>query len=103
MANETEHFDYEAVIEKMKALENLFDDFRKNINELNKYIDENINNSADSCIYGQLGTRLVKFWDENSLTFDQFYNNFRRWSNAVVQQCFDNYLTFEEETAAKGA
>ena len=96
--NGTEKFDYEKVKAKMNEIEEYFQLFEKNIKYVNDIISEKINVGYSSAVQGEVGNKILKFWEENAQTFDQFHNNFCDWSNAVTQISMNNQ-TLESDAA----
>ena len=93
----TESFNVDGVQKSMNKLNTLFSDFAKKLDEINKYINEQVNQSPDSAVYGELGSKLLNTWNQNASTFGDFYANFENWS-AVVTIISANNCNFTKET-----
>lgn len=96
----TESFNVDGVQKSMNKLNALFSDFAQKLDEINKYINEQVNQSPDSAVYGELGSKLLNTWNQNASTFGDFYANFENWS-AVVSIISANNCNFTKETIAK--
>lgn len=95
-----ESFNIEGVKKEMNNIQHSFDEFAQKLSEINEYINENINKSESSAVFGELGAKLLNLWNYNSATFGDFYSNFESWS-AVVSLITANNYEFTEETIAK--
>ena len=92
MANEI--FNYNSVKTKMDELQTVFDNFSKDLNDLNIQIESKIDQNAMSAIFGNAAAAVKKTWDENSASFSSFKDNFEQWSQLVATVSINN-LTFE--------
>ena len=90
----SEVFNYDGVKTKMDSLQTVFDNFAKELNDLNVRIETKINNNAMSAIFGTAGETVKRVWDENSSSFSSFKANFEEWSQLISTVCLNN-LTFE--------
>jgi len=95
-----EIFDYNAVYEDMKNVENKYNEISNCIKEINTEISEMIQKDCNSAIYGKLGKKIIKYWDENSSTFGDFHSNFESWSRGVIMAA-NNYKDYENAQASK--
>ena len=60
-------------------------------------MNDNIDVSHDSAIFGERGKKLLAEWNANAATFSDFYENFRQWS-VLMGSILDSYHTFESDT-----
>ena len=80
----SELFNASMVGYKMGVIEGYFADFADTLNQINGYIQANVNASIASSVYGDLGGRLLAIWDQNASTFNDFHENFDTWSQVVA-------------------
>lgn len=81
-----EKFNVEGVRASVEQLETAFTDFGKLLDDVNLLlIHENVNIGPDkSSVYGDVGEKLLKVWDENASTFGNFKANFENWSKLIT-------------------
>lgn len=90
-------FDYNGVQECQKQLDVKFSEFASMLKDANDYMNDNIDVSHDSAIFGELGKKFLAEWNENASTFSDFYENFRAWSE-LMGSIMASYGTFEMDT-----
>lgn len=90
-------FDYKGVKDVMGGLELKFAEFAELLKNVNDYINNNINVSTESAIYGILGADILETWNQNASTFGDFYDNFETWSQ-LVASIANSYASFEVDT-----
>ena len=96
MQNE-DFFDYKGVKEVMGSLELKFSEFSELLKNINDYVNDNVNVSTDSAIYGILGADILDTWNQNASTFGDFYENFETW-NQLIASIANSYASFEVDT-----
>ena len=79
-----EKFSVTNVKAKMSNIENYFSDFADTLNEINAFIQGNVNASISSSVYGDLGSKLLAIWNHNASTFNDFHENFDNWAQVVA-------------------
>ena len=79
-----ELFNVSMVKYKMGNIENYFQAFSETLNQINSYIETNVNASLGSSAYGDLGGKLLNIWNHNSATFEDFHENFDIWAQVVA-------------------
>lgn len=85
-----EKFDYAAVKSSMDSLNTIFEEFAKNLRDINNEINDNVNVGPDSALFGEYGARLLDTWNQNASTFGDFYENFNSWSEMVTTIAANN-------------
>lgn len=90
-------FKYNEVQECQKQLDVKFSEFASMLKDANDYMNDNIDVSHDSAIFGERGKKLLAEWNANAATFSDFYENFRQWS-VLMGSILDSYHTFESDT-----
>ena len=81
---ESEKFSIQGVKSKMQTIEGYFTDFATTLDQLNAFVETNVNASLESSAYGDLGGRLINIWDYNAATFQDFHENFDNWAQTVA-------------------
>ena len=79
-----ELFNVSMVKYKMDNIEGYFEAFSETLNQINSYIETNVNASIASSAYGSLGGKLLNIWNHNSSTFEDFHENFDIWAQVVA-------------------
>ncbi len=69
---------------KMNVIEGYFAAFSDTLNQINGFVEANVNASLASSAYGDLGGKLLSIWDNNASTFSDFHDNFDTWSQVVA-------------------
>lgn len=87
-------FDYSGVQQCQKDLDVKFSEFASLLKDANDYMNDNIDVSHDSAIFGELGKKVLAEWNANAATFSDFYENFRQWS-VLMGSILDSYKNFE--------
>lgn len=90
-------FDYAGVQDCQGLLDKKFSEIAELLKDTNDYMNDNIDVSHDSALYGVLGKKMLADWNENSSTFSDFYENFRAWSE-LMGSIISSYGTFEMDT-----
>ena len=80
----SEKFRVDGVKTKMQTIEGYFTDFANTLDQLNAFVETNVNASLESSAYGDLGGRLINIWDYNAATFQDFHENFDNWAQTVA-------------------
>ena len=93
----TDLFKYNEVQECQKQLDVKFSEFASMLKDANDYMNDNIDVSHDSAIFGERGKKFLAEWNANAATFSDFYENFRQWS-VLMGSILDSYHTFESDT-----
>lgn len=83
-SDKTELFNANMVGYKMNIIEGYFAAFSDTINQINSFVEVNVNASLASSAYGDLGGKLLSIWENNSSTFSDFHDNFETWSQVVA-------------------
>ena len=83
-SDKSELFNANMVGYKMNIIEGYFAAFSDTINQINSFVEVNVNASLASSAYGELGGRLLAVWENNSSTFSDFHDNFETWSQVVA-------------------
>jgi len=89
-----DYFDYSGVQQCQKDLDTKFSEFASLLKDANDYMNDNINVSHDSALFGELGKKMLDEWNANAATFSDFYENFRQWS-VLMGSILDSYKNFE--------
>lgn len=89
-----DYFDYSGVQECQKNLDTKFSEFAALLKDANDFMNDNINVSHDSALFGELGKKMLDEWNANAATFSDFYENFRQWS-VLMGSILDSYKNFE--------
>ena len=84
MASGDEKFNVEGVKGKMATIEGYFSEFATTLDDINAYIQTNVNASVESAAFGDLGGKLLSIWDYNAATFNDFHENFDNWAQVVA-------------------
>ena len=100
--NTTEKFDYENVKASMEKLDGYFENFSQKLKYVNDYINSNIDINSDCALFGDLGSKFLKLWNDNASTFGDFYKNFEDWSKLVTLVSINN-ANFEVTIRTTGA
>ncbi len=79
-----ELFNVSMVKYKMGNIEGYFQAFAETLNQINSYIETNVNASVASSAFGDLGGKLLNIWNHNSSTFEDFHENFDIWAQVVA-------------------
>ena len=90
-------FKYNEVQECQKQLDVKFSEFASMLKDANDYMNDNIDVTHESAIFGERGNKFLAEWNANAATFSDFYENFRQWS-VLMGSILDSYHTFESQT-----
>lgn len=94
----SETFNSDAVKSKMSQLEGKFTEFATTLSEINTIVEDLVQNGEGSAVHGVVGQSLLRMWEENAATFQDFQANFDEWSKVVSVISHNNS---EFEVAAK--
>ena len=100
MASGDEKFRLEGVKFKMGVIEQYFADFASTLDDINAFVETNVNASLESAAYGDLGGKLINIWDYNASTFQDFHENFDNWAQVVAVIAANNSEFTVEAQAA---
>ena len=79
-----ELFNVQTVRYKMNNIEGYFAAFSETLNQINSFIETNVNASLASSAFGDLGGELLNIWNHNASTFEDFHANFDIWAEVVA-------------------
>ena len=82
---DTELFNSENLQAASSRLDEIFEEFANTLMELNELVNESVNVSPESCVFGGgYGAQLLDMWNQNTSTFSDFKSNFNAWSQAIT-------------------
>ena len=79
-----EKFSVKNVKSKMTVIQGYFSAFSDTLNSINGYVQSNVNAGLGSSAFGDLGSKLLAVWNNNSSTFNDFHENFDTWAQVVA-------------------
>lgn len=91
-----EVFNGEVVKGKWDTLNSDFQAVGDILSSINESFNISVNVGANSAFYGIFGTNLLKEWNDNAASFDDFQKNFENWSNIISLIMASNVEVTEE-------
>lgn len=88
-------FNYDAMQLHMKNLDANFAYFALTLKKANDLVNDFVNVSSASALYGEKAKKVLDLWNQNASTFGDFYQNFENWS-ALMINASNAYHKFEE-------
>ena len=82
--SQTELFNAQSVAIRMNKIEGFFTNFSDTLDEINGFVQANVNASVASAVFGDFGGKLLNIWNNNAATFNDFHENFENWSQVVA-------------------
>lgn len=78
----------------MKNLDADFAYFAQTLKKANDMVNDFVNVTPASSIYGEKAKKVLNLWNQNASTFGDFYQNFENWSSLMINAA-NEYHKFE--------
>lgn len=88
-------FNYNNMQIHMKNLDADFAYFAQTLKKANDMVNDFVNVSVSSSIYGEKAKKVLNLWNQNASTFGDFYQNFENWSALMINTA-NEYHKFED-------
>lgn len=88
------NFNGSGVQKSLEVLNDKFTKFAESLADSNDLVESYIHSDENGAIKGNVGQRLLKVWEENTSTFQDFKENFNVWAE-TVSLIYKNNTNFE--------